>query len=400
MGSLHLDVYDGTWHNDVVTIEGNQGGAWKHTEINLRDFHKKIKLRFRGLTGPAQYSDIALDDIEIYDKKKVVDIGISGLPKNGCGMTKGTDIPLKIKNNGTEHITGGIDIFWRLEGGHFVKEKYSGTLKSGDEITFYINDVILKRGTHYFDFIVYIPGDQVRTNDTVYHHRVDSYTDIFNYDTLTICQGLWAVINSTHIREFESYHWNQEGASGQVYYANEPGSYSVSYEFENGCILTDSVYVKVLPAPGTGLKDMIIPEPKLIDPGEFESYLWQDGSTERTYRVDEDGLYFITVADKNGCFGTDAFKVKIVVSVDEQTPSTLKAYPNPVSEYLDIEIQNGGGGNMTIELINLKGNTVFVTSANGKTINKRIDVSAFSRGVYLLKFTSDDIVRIKKVIID
>jgi hypothetical protein len=400
MGSLHIDVFDGTWHNDVWTTEGNNGSLWKFAEVNLRDFNKKLKIRFRAKTGPAQYSDIALDDVEIYDKKKLVDIGISGLPKNGCGMTEGTDIPVTIRNNGTEHITGGIDVFYRLDGGTPVKGRITETLKSGEEVKYWFKDVVLSKGTHTFDFFVYIPGDQIRNNDTVRNHRVVSYTDIFDYDTVTICEGLWAVVSSAHISGYEAFRWHHDASVGQVLYADSAGMYVVSYDFENGCTLTDSVYVNVLPAPSTGLENMIIPEPKMIDAGEFESYLWQDGSKARTYFVDQDGVYFVTVSDKNGCFGTDAFEVKIVVSVDDRNENeTVKAYPNPVDEYFDLEILNPRGDEVKIELVNLKGITVYSDILHGSAISKRIDVAALPAGVYLLKIVSGDIVRIKKIVV-
>ena len=175
--------------------------------------------------------------------------------------------------------------------------------------------------------------------------------------------------------------------------------YTVSYNFENGCTLTDSVYVNVLPAPSTGLADMAIPEPKMIDPGEFESYLWQDGSHDRTYYVDKDGLYYVTVSDKNGCFGTDAFEVKIVVSVDDEKGQELSTYPNPVSDYLNLEIYNPGSSAMNIRIINLQGETVYNQDVSGTIIDKRIDVSGFAKGVYLLKVISGGVVRIKKFVV-
>ncbi len=399
MGSLHIDVYDGVWHNDVWTMEGNQGNLWEFAEVNLRDFNKKIKIRFRGLTGPAQYSDIALDDVEVYDKKKLVDIGISGSPKNGCGMTDGTDIPVTIKNNGTEHITGGIDVFYRLDGGTPVKGRYTGTLKSGEQVKYLFKDVVLPKGTHTFDFFVYIPGDEIRNNDTVRNHRVVSYTEIFNYDTVTICEGLWAVVSSAHISGFESFRWHHDANTGQVLYADSAGMYVVSYDFENGCTLTDSVYVNVLPAPSTGLQDMIIPEPRTIDAGDFESYLWQDGSKARTYFVDEDGLYFVTVSDENGCFGTDAFEVKIVVSVDDNSLAKLNTYPNPVDDYFVLEIMNASANNVKLDLINIKGVSVYSEVLSGGIVRKRIDVSALPAGVYLLKIVSGDVVRVKKIVV-
>lgn len=399
MGSLHIDVYDGTWHNDVFSVSGNQGSSWKSAEINLRDFGNTIKIRFRGLTGPMQYSDIALDDIEVYDKKKVVDIGISALPKNGCGMTNGTDIPLTIKNNGTEDITGGIDIIYKLDNNSPVKERYTDVLKSGKEIRYLIKDIVLSKGTHHFDFIINTAGDQVHSNDTVKQHPVVSYTDIFNYDTVTVCEGLWAIVSSAHIRGFDSFHWHHDASVGQVLYADSTGMYTVSYDFENGCTLTDSVYVNVLSAPTTGLNDMIIPAPKTVDAGDFESYLWQDGSGNRTYYVDKDGLYYVTVSDKNGCFGTDAFEVKIVVSVDDDETS-LKTYPNPVSNFVHLQIKNNQNQRMKIELIDIKGVTVYSDNVVGSNIDKRIDVSGLASGVYLLKVSSAGVVRIKKIIVN
>lgn len=69
MGSLSVDVYDGlTWYNDVMTpISGDQGNTWRRVVFDLDGFSGQIRLRFRGTTGSNYYSDIAIDDVFIYE---------------------------------------------------------------------------------------------------------------------------------------------------------------------------------------------------------------------------------------------------------------------------------------------------------------------------------------------
>lgn len=68
MGSLHVDVFDGqSWTLDVMSpITGNQGTQWLQRLVDLSDFNGQIvNVRFRGITGDAFRSDMAIDDIMI-----------------------------------------------------------------------------------------------------------------------------------------------------------------------------------------------------------------------------------------------------------------------------------------------------------------------------------------------
>lgn len=67
-GELHIDVFvDGKWDNDVIApLFGDQGNQWSSYSINLYKYvGKVISIRFRGITGNGNFSDIALDDIQI-----------------------------------------------------------------------------------------------------------------------------------------------------------------------------------------------------------------------------------------------------------------------------------------------------------------------------------------------
>lgn len=57
----------------------------------------------------------------------------------------------------------------------------------------------------------------------------------------------------------------------------------------------------------------------ILDAGDgFVEYVWQDGSTEQTYTVVEEGYYSVTVTDENGCNGFDevyiSFPSNIIVT--------------------------------------------------------------------------------------
>ncbi len=73
MGSLHIDIWDGTqWNEDVVTeVSGDQGQDWHSMDVPLSDYTDVVQIRFRGLTGEDYYSDICIDDITFWDNSVV-----------------------------------------------------------------------------------------------------------------------------------------------------------------------------------------------------------------------------------------------------------------------------------------------------------------------------------------
>jgi hypothetical protein len=68
MGSLHIDLFvDGAWINDVVPeLAGDKGDNWLTTAVPLAAWSgKTINVRFRGVTGTDEKSDMAIDAIRI-----------------------------------------------------------------------------------------------------------------------------------------------------------------------------------------------------------------------------------------------------------------------------------------------------------------------------------------------
>jgi len=69
-GRLHIDVFDGSnwFYNITPTFSGEQGNDWQKAEIDLSAFSNKIiNIRFRGVTGDDFLTDIAIDNIALFD---------------------------------------------------------------------------------------------------------------------------------------------------------------------------------------------------------------------------------------------------------------------------------------------------------------------------------------------
>ena len=71
MGTLTVEASEdnGSSWTQLWSVSGNQDDLWADVEIGLWAYHgKTIKLRFKGITGSDYTSDIAIDDISIFEK--------------------------------------------------------------------------------------------------------------------------------------------------------------------------------------------------------------------------------------------------------------------------------------------------------------------------------------------
>ena len=82
------------------------------------------------------------------------------------------------------------------------------------------------------------------------------------------------------------------------------------------------------------------------------------------------------------------------LSVNDVFSSKISIYPNPANEFVQISTSETITG---IEIYNLIGKKVISSS---KLTNNKIDVSNLSKGVYVLKVMSNDLVGSRKIIIE
>lgn len=117
-----------------------------------------------------------------------------------------------------------------------------------------------------------------------------------------------------------------------------------------------------------------------------------------------DGIYTFYVTDTNGCHDTamiQLFGGSPGVQQALSNISVFKAYPNPVSHLLNVEIHLKNADKISIDIVNLAGQKVMSRSCvKTNTILEQFDVSNFANGIYFLQVSSSQGIAAEKIVIE
>ncbi|MBN2747406.1 MAG: T9SS type A sorting domain-containing protein [Bacteroidales bacterium] len=107
-GELHVDIwYGNSWQTDIITpISGDQGNQWIKASINLSAYRSaSTRIRFRAVKGYSIYSDIAIDDVKIWEPP-ANDAGIVSIDQPSSPASTGLQpIKVTIGNFGSDNLT-------------------------------------------------------------------------------------------------------------------------------------------------------------------------------------------------------------------------------------------------------------------------------------------------------
>lgn len=143
-------------------------------------------------------------------------------------------------------------------------------------------------------------------------------------------------------------------------------------------VFFSQVPVPVIAMPGSALE---------ATPATGYSYQWYldgniiQGATSATYTPTADGDYTVEITDNYGCSNMSQPYTLNTSSVEESFASSVKIYPNPVSEVLLIEMK---GNNILVEVYNTLGQVVMSEQVSGKAA---LNVKALPAGVYSVRTT-------------
>lgn len=145
---------------------------------------------------------------------------------------------------------------------------------------------------------------------------------------ISFCSGQSATLNPG---TFAGYLWNTSDVTQTI---NVPtvGTYIVGVTNAQGCTNTDTLIVQnvyPLPTPNLGSDQSICTGVSLVlNGGNYNTYLWQNGSASSTFNVTNSGIYWVQVTDVNNCSASDTTNITV--------------FPLPVySLGLDLEICPG-----------------------------------------------------------
>ncbi len=190
-------------------------------------------------------------------------------------------------------------------------------------------------------------------------------------ESIMLCEGDTIELNPG---SFNSYLWS-DGSTSPTLMVYSSGIYSVSVIDENGCTAGSSVSVNVNAPPEIDLG----PEVHLcegdpiyvLDAGVYESYLWSDGSTNRTLAVSATGIYSVTVTNSSGCTASDWVSVVVHALPD--------AYFYYDANGLEVQFVN----------VALNADSYYWDFGDGNSSTEENPVHDFrSKGTYIVSFTA------------
>jgi len=190
-----------------------------------------------------------------------------------------------------------------------------------------------------------------------------------------------------------TYSWDKGLGGNANATVTSAGTYTVTVTDTNGCTDTESITItenkaepngSITNNSGTTVLTCAKPSISLTATGGV-SYLWSNGDNTANTTITTPGAYVVTVTGSNGCTGTRS----ITITADESIP-TIVITTNPETTVLtcttpSITLTASGGvsyswnngGNSASITVTLAGTyTVDVTSANGCSTTKSIEITS------------------------
>ena len=205
-------------------------------------------------------------------------------------------------------------------------------------------------------------------------------------DTI-LCEGEQVQIEPMY--DFDSYAWNT-GEKTHVIYAKESGIYKVVLTHKN-CVLTSrevTVIVNEIPDK----PELTVTNNMIISSDAF-AYQWFKngkaitGATSKSMSVSNSGNFKVKITNENGCENFSDEVYVIGSSIQEEHRLTLKLYPNPTEDFINIDPGSFSEKEIEVELINQMGQLVLRQHAEEGEI-VRIDVRNLNKGVYIISVRS------------
>ena len=189
--------------------------------------------------------------------------------------------------------------------------------------------------------------------------------DIGN-DTL-LCKGTTMILQNHNNDLFDHYQWST-GETSPAISINEPGTYWLLVNDDcNVNDLNDTVWIKIKPAVEADLgADVLLCEKAMLqfyapvcDSCLFE---WSTGSQADSIEVKEQGSYWLSVKNNNGCTSTDTVEVSIVKCECElYIPNAFTPNEDGLNELFN-PVYDCDVADYTLKIINRWGELVYTTN--------------------------------------
>ncbi len=218
----------------------------------------------------------------------------------------------------------------------------------------------------------------------------------------TFCSGDSTQLSTNNIQGLV-YQWYRNnnavgGAITSVHFAKAPGVYTVKIT-EGPCFKISApvtIVEKLLPAVPTITRNVDV-----LTSSTATTYQWYknglpiSGSTSQSLNINGHGNYFVEVRGANGCKNMSAVLFVLPTGVNEFSYDyQVKAFPNPVSDYLKLQFPDYGMHQL--QIMDASGRMIHSIFVDGS--QSSIDMKEMEAGIYFVKIRSEKGSQIIRVI--
>ncbi|MEI6765366.1 MAG: T9SS type A sorting domain-containing protein [Bacteroidota bacterium] len=249
--------------------------------------------------------------------------------------------------------------------------------------------------------------------DTIKVYATPIVSQIAYQPADTVCNGS-SVLLSVNTSGADFYQWYKDttailNAVDSFYFATTTGKYYVEASNIHGCRTNSNIKkVTVLPNPPKPTFWIIGNTLNTNVTGYNLQWYYEDsliaGATGMTYDFTQSGNYFLVSSNFFGC-GTSSDTINVTYDnsgmPENQSVTSFKVYPNPSSGRFTVAFDAVMPGNIKVMVTDLLGREIFVEDMGFMSgpVNKEIDLSSFSKSIYLVKLTTENGDLMSKIII-
>lgn len=258
------------------------------------------------------------------------------------------------------------------------------SLQAGDIVSFYLES----NAYCVLDSTVVSPPVSITVNPNPVVTATASST--------AVCAGELLTLTATGA---DNYSWDNGVTNGQPFFPLVSQSYQVIGTDTTGCADTVSTaFVQVNPLPIVSFTPLAIAYCDTVNPialtgnpagGTFSGAGVSNGVFSPN--AAQPGLHPITYAyvDGNGCADSVTQIANVLDCTNMNSPSLsnlqyIKAYPNPTSAWLNVELELLAGSQLSMRMVNAWGQVIYESELNQSGIYQ-IDLQELPAGTYFLQ---------------
>ncbi|MEP6804417.1 MAG: M4 family metallopeptidase [Flavobacterium sp.] len=320
---VEVKTIGGEWNEVWKTTKqvSNAHNEWQKAVFNINKYKgKSMMLRFKhSLTSG--YSYLVLDDLKV-NTNPVLDVSVEILsPKDVCG---GSEFKVKLTNEGQLAIESNaiqLNIEY-INTNETISESIEKGIPVGESIEY-----ILKKqpkpdesgDSHVYNVTAKLENDAIPQNNEIKNYiyqEVSSDFRIFDNSVIHGYEGKSLYVDAAtnfSIKKLKvaSYKWSTGDVTNGIE-ISKAGDYTVTVVMKNGCTLTETIKATFDTFESDLTSGDLCGPEVVLNPGNYKSYEWFDGTTEPTYAITESGDYFVTVYNENGIGKTFSTTISIL----------------------------------------------------------------------------------------